>query len=295
MNMLFGIACGLIGGMSWGVVDSCATFAGRRIGILITAAGIQLTALVPLIALCLLTGTSIPTDPSLVAQAAIVGLIAGAGYLVIFQALRLGPVSVVSPIISSYGGLSVVFAGLFLGESLRLAQACGVAVSAMGVALAGVVLERSWRRSRPVGRGVPFAVLGLVIWAIVMVGLATPIRELGWLPTLLIARLAATVFLLFAGTVRLIAFPSAKRRQPLRLNRHAAALILAMGSLDVLGFAVWAIGLAATTAWLAGIAGSIGPIVTMTFGLVIFRERLRPNQWLGTAAVFTGIALVAAS
>jgi drug/metabolite transporter (DMT)-like permease len=46
---------------------------------------------------------------------------------------------------------------------------------------------------------------------------------------------------------------------------------------------------------LAGITGSFGPIVSMTFGLIILGERLRPNQWLGVPIVLASIFLVGAA
>lgn len=285
----------------------------------------QVAALILLVALCLVAGQPIPTNGPMVAQTVAMGLISAVGYLLTYQAFRLGPVAVVSPVIAAYGGLSVVLAVLLLGKSVRPLQACGVVAAMIGIALSGVIVDRQWRRSRTVGLGVPFAVAALVIWAVTVVGFATPIRDLGWLPTLTIARFASTVVLVFACAVSLVKSRSAGRVHPAgrdidgrgqrsvdppvgdtgsidgpRCRQLAprdwtlAALVVAMGWLDVFGFSVWSIGLAATTAWLVGIAGSFGPIVCMTFGLVFLGERLRPNQWLGVAVVLASIILIGA-
>jgi drug/metabolite transporter (DMT)-like permease len=328
LDTSFGLACGLTGALTWGLVDSCATIASRRVGTLVTSTGMQLAALIMLVALCLVTGEPIPTAGPVVAQTVVIGLISAVGYLLTYQAFRLGPVAVVSPVISAYGGLSVVLAVVILGESLRPLQAWGVMAATIGIALSGIVLDRQWRRSRPVGRGVPFAVGALVIWAVTVVGLAAPIRELGWLPALTISRAASTVALASAWGVSLIRSRGAQRMHPeeekaidglaaggladlpmglggsidghrrrlrVRLDRTASVLVVVMGWLDVLGFSVWSIGLAATTAWLAGITGSFGPIVSMTFGLVVLRERLHPNQWFGVVVVLSSIILIGAS
>jgi drug/metabolite transporter (DMT)-like permease len=308
MDVPFGIACGLTGAISWGLVDSCATVASRRVGTLLTSTGMQVAALLPLLFLFIATGEPVPGDSRLVAQAALMGLISAIACLLTFQAFKLGPVAVASPVMSAYGGLGVVFAVALLGETLRPLQASGVVVATVGVALAGIVIDRRWRRSRPAGRGLPFAIGALVLWAATVIGFAGPIRELGWLPTLTISRLTSAAALLvvvgvsIARTARSARGPrSASRamdRSPrlpvLPRDRTAALLCLAMGWLDVLGFSVWSVGLAATAAWLVGMVGSFAPIVSMTFGLVVLGERLRPNQWLGIAIVFSSIILIGA-
>ena len=46
------------------------------------------------------------------------GILAAGAYLAYFTALRLGPVSIVSPVIMAYGGATVVLAVLLRGEVL---------------------------------------------------------------------------------------------------------------------------------------------------------------------------------
>jgi drug/metabolite transporter (DMT)-like permease len=303
VNLLFGVVCGLTAAVCWGLVDSCATLASRRIGTLFTSTGTQVAALVPLVAMFIGSGAQLPTDGPLVVQAIAMGVVSAGACLLTYEAFRIGPVAVVSPVMSAFGGLSVVFAVILLGEALRPSQAVGVIVAMVGVGLAGIVLDRDWRQTRLVGLGVPFGVAALILWAVVVVGFAAPIRGLGWLPTLTISRIAsAAVLLLVAGTSvarsRLAEAPGpavGRRRLAMRSwDRRAALLVVAMGLLDAFGFSVWSIGLNATAAWLVGITGSFGPIISMTFGVLVLRERLRPNQWLGVAIVLSSIILIGA-
>lgn len=314
MDMSLGVACGLTSAVCWGLVDSCATIVSRRVGVLVTSTGMQAVALAPLVVLAIVFRQPIPTAGVYVAQAAFMGVVSALGYSLTYQAFRLGPVAVVSPVISAYGGLSVLLAVLLLGETPRPLQLWGVAAATIGIALCGVLLDRPWRRSRPVGRGVPFALGALVVWSVTVVGLASPVRELGWLPTLLISRFASTASLGLACLVTLarrwrtqargrksVSFagdasghePAEPTRSP-GIDRSVSSLIVTMGFLDVLGFAVWSVGLAASAAWLVGITGSLAPLVSMSFGLVILGERFRPNQWLGVGIVFASLLLISA-
>ena len=60
------------------------------------------------------------------------GFLAAACYLAYFTALRMGPLSIVSPVIVAYGGLTVVLAVVFRGEQLTGAQAAGAVIATAG-------------------------------------------------------------------------------------------------------------------------------------------------------------------
>ena len=74
------------------------------------------------------------------------GVVAAGAYLSFFTALRIGPVSVVSPVVAAYGGLTVVLAVVLRGETLTPLQALGAAVATVGVILTGLVSDGGWRR-----------------------------------------------------------------------------------------------------------------------------------------------------
>ena len=59
--------------------------------------------------------------------------------------------------------------------------------------LTGVVFEGGWRGTRIVGRGVVFSLIAMLLFTVLTVGLATPIRSAGWLPVVLGSRLANAV------------------------------------------------------------------------------------------------------
>ena len=131
------------------------------------------------------------------------GLISAVAYLAFYTALRHGPITVVSPVVSMYGGLTVVLSVLLLGEHLAPLQVLGVVVATSGIVLAAVAFDGGLRRARPVGPGVAYALVALVAFAAVTIILSGPIRAAGWLPILVVARIAnaGTVCVIF-GTTR---------------------------------------------------------------------------------------------
>jgi drug/metabolite transporter (DMT)-like permease len=187
---LDGLFLGLLAALFWGSTDTLATVVSRRIGALRASAGAVLTTVVVLGALAIASGTGLPTEPWVVARALVCGVLSATAYLAFFNALRIGPLTVVSPVVSVYGSLTVVLSVLLLGESLRSGQVLGVVIATVGVLLISIVFDRDWRRTRVVGRGVAFAVVALILFAVVTVVLSGAIRAAGWLPVLLLARAA---------------------------------------------------------------------------------------------------------
>jgi drug/metabolite transporter (DMT)-like permease len=289
-----GLLLGLTAALAWGVTDTTATYASRRIGSMRATAGTLLTSVVVLVALLLASGEPLPDDPVVIATALACGVLAGVAYLAFFTALRHGPISVVSPVAASYGGLTVVLSVVLLGESLGPAQALGVVVATAGILLASIAFDRGLRSARPIGPGVAYAAIALVAFAVVTVTLSGPIRVAGWLPALFLARLAN------AGTVWLILAASRLRRPPTpgsadarSIDRRALGLVVGAGLLDIGGFIAFAIGLEIAPTWLIGITSSFGPVIAVMAGILLFAERPRPVQWLGLALVATSVFLIA--
>jgi drug/metabolite transporter (DMT)-like permease len=294
--MPIGLLYGLGAALMWGLTDVNATFAGRRLGSLRVLAVSQVVGFVVLAVIALLLGARLPADPRLVATALAVGLVGTGAYLAFFTALRIGPLSVVSPITAAYGGLTVVLAVVLRGESLTVVQAFGAVVATAGIVLAGLVFDGGLRSARVAGRGVAFAFVALVLFAVMTVGLAGPIGEAGWLPILLVSRTAnvVTSVLLLAVGVRWLSRGLAPLLEAtLPATRHALGLAALAGLLDVVGLVSFGIGLERAETWLVGLASSFGPAVAVVVAVAVLDERLRPTQWAGLGAIAAGMAAVA--
>jgi drug/metabolite transporter (DMT)-like permease len=295
-----GLELGLIAALCWGSTDVSAAIAGRRLGSLRVTAIVQLTSLLAIVALCLIRSSWFPTRIEDVVVAAVTGVVAAGAYLSFFTALRIGPLSVVSPVVAAYGGLTVILAVLVRGETLTPLQAIGAALATLGVILTGLVSDGGWRRTKVAGKGVGFAIVALVCFAVLTIGLAGPIQSAGWLPVLLTARIANAATVL---TVLLVVFTfRPKAAAPLlsgstdRVPGLLAVAILAAvvgGALDITGFVAFAIGLEQAPAWIVGLASSFAPVVSVIVAIVLWHERLQPSQWLGLVGIGLGLVAVA--
>jgi drug/metabolite transporter (DMT)-like permease len=295
-----GLSLGLIAALCWGSTDVSAAIAGRRLGSLRVAAIVQVTSLALIVALCVVRGSWFPTRTEDIVISIVTGIVAAGAYLSFFTALRIGPLSVVSPVVSAYGGLTVVLAVLVRGESLSPLQALGALLATSGVILTGLVSEGGWRSAKIAGKGVGFAIVALVCFAVLTIGLAGPIRSAGWLPVLLTARIANAATVLTITALVFVFRPRAARPllvgssdRPLGRLRMAVLAAAAGGLLDIVGFVAFAIGLEQAPAWILGLASSFGPVVSVIVAVLLWGERLQPSQWLGLAGIGLGLAAVA--
>jgi drug/metabolite transporter (DMT)-like permease len=180
---------------------------------------------------------------------------------------------------------------------LTVQQAAGAAVACGGVVLAGVVFEsRSLRGMRIVGPGVVAAVFTMAGFAVIGIGLASPVREHGWLPVIIGSRiansLAALVLLLVAlrsgsAWFRPLLEPSGT------WSRTLALVVVAGGLCDIGGFVAYAVGLEVAPVWLVGLSSSFGPVLAVGYAIWRLGERPHPTQWAGLGLIAVGIVALA--
>jgi uncharacterized membrane protein len=296
--MPIGLAFGLLAASGWGVVDIAGALTARQIGSLRAQIGTLTVGLVTLFVFTLLRPDLLGADPLPGVLIGVpIGMFAAGGYITYMTALRLGPISVVSPVAVSYGGLSVILAVLVKGESLSTLQAAGALLATAGVAMVAVVLEEgSLRSARIVGSGVAMALLTVAIFGAIGVILAGPIRDHGWLPILLGSRfgnlmagvaLFVVAMLTGVGRFRTILDPGRA------MTRRIVVLLALAGICDTAAFSVFAIGLEQAPVWIVTLASSFGPVLTVLFAIAQLGERLRPVQWLGLAALAGGLGVLA--
>ena len=189
-----------------------------------------------------------------------------------------------------------LFAVLFLGERLTVAETIAVVIAATGSVLAAVELKGSGK-VQLIGMG-PLAALGaVVLGSAVTVMMQHPIKTEGWVPTVIAVRIGvviATAVLLLAvsrfwpGMAGLDA-----PQQRIKLPKRYLGFIAAIGCFDAVAFSSFSIGLTAAPVWLVGLVAATSPIVLLVGGLLVLHERLRPMQWVGVAFVFCSMAIIA--
>ena len=157
---------------------------------------------------------------------------------------------------------------------------------AIGVTFVGIVLTATDGRSfasalrRPLP-GVWFALVAMTLlggWSALM-ALAT--RTQDGLALVLLQRIVSAVILLAILVIR--------REGPLVLDRSTAWLVLATGALDTLANVLFVLGVQSGSASVVTTATGAYPIVTALLAIVLLRERLAPNQYVGVVVLIAGL------
>jgi drug/metabolite transporter (DMT)-like permease len=292
--MSFGLLTGLGAALSWGTMDIASALSARLIGSLRVTAGVQLIGAVFLGLLAIVDGTTLPSDPSTLGMAALLGVIGAGAYFAYFTGLRIGPISVVSGMVAAYGGLTVVLSVVLRGETLTPLQALGATVATIGVIMTGVAFDGSLRGTRFAGPGVIFAVVALVLFAFMAITMDIALDSADWIQVLLVSRLVIG----FVSILAIAGVAVAGRRErgepsgrPVPIRRVAVMLVIA-GALDAAGLVSFAIGLSNAPTWLVGLASSFGPAVTILVAVAFLGERLKGVQWLGLIGVAIGMIAI---
>jgi drug/metabolite transporter (DMT)-like permease len=252
-----------------------------------TAFGMQGTGLVSFAIVMWAIGRWPAIEGGMLPFALALGVLGVVSVAALYRGLALGPVAVVAPVVASYVVLTVVLVVIFLGERLTTAQ-----VLAASVVFGGVVLTSTDARELRVtlGRPIPGVRIGLIAtvgfgtWSAVF---AVATRQFSWIAILLLLR---------AASFAIIGAYLAARRIDLGVfrDRTALALATAVGVLDTLANALFALGIESGYASLAATGTGIYPIIPAVLGMVALGERLAPNQYLGIAMLVAGLAALGA-
>ena len=282
-----GIALGLAAAVSWGLADYGAAMASRRIGSMRVVLGFHVVATVVL-ALAVLAGGEAgrlaDADPF---DFALLGAVGCGSYLAFYRALAIGPISVVSPIVSGYAAVTVVLAIALLGDRPSVGQALAILVAMLGVALASSDLAQIRRQHRPALAGIAFAVAAMALLGGFVFGVAYHSEALGWLVPIFLARACTTILLvLVAARARELDVPD---RSPSLLGT-----LVALALLDTGGYVAFNLGIRHADTSVVAAASAPYAVIPIVIGVAVLRERPAALQWLGVALLLAGVVLLGA-
>jgi drug/metabolite transporter (DMT)-like permease len=259
--MSFGLLTGLAAALAWGTLDVITALSSRVIGSLRVAAGMLFVTVVEFSLLAIVSGTTLPRDPRSIVIAVLQGLVASCAYMAYFTGLQFGPIAVVSGTVAAFGGLTVVLSVMFRGESLTALQAAGAVVATIGVLLTGIVFDGRLKGTRLAGPGVVFALVALVLFALMTIMTDIALETMSLLQLYTVARgvnttVVVIVVVLLSRTTRTVG------RRPVGgsawSSRRVVGALIVAATLDVLGLIAFATGLESAPTWLVGLAASFG-------------------------------------
>jgi uncharacterized membrane protein len=289
------IFLGLTAATCWGVADFCARFGSRRIGAFRTLFFMQVFGLAIMTAYMLSRGGISPATAGWRpwAFAAFAGVLSTVGSLALYYAFRVGVMSIVAPISSSYPAITVTLAFLS-GERLPAHRIVGLIVIIVGVILAatsfaalrtGENAPSEQGSGAHLSRGVGWSIFAAIAFGVMF-----------WFIGFHVVPLTGSAFSVWMirastiGTLGLLAVPS---RQSLMPPRGTVWwIVAAIGVTDTTAYFANNAGLGTGHVSVVSVLASLYGAVTVLLSWIFLRERLERSQWLGIALIFAGIVLV---
>jgi drug/metabolite transporter (DMT)-like permease len=306
---LVGVALGLGAALTWGLADYFAAVASRRIGALRVVLGFHLAALIPLGVLVLATDALARVSAAQVAVFVLIGAIGWVSYLAFYGALAIGPISVLSPIVSGYAAVTVLLAVVFAGNRLSALQAVAVGITIAGAMLASADVRDIARLKlqRRSALGFVLALTAMALLGAFVFGVSYYRQRIGWLGPIFLARGFAALFLLghvlaggaarAAGGVDPAAGgvdPPAGGARRTRQRRRLVPMMMLLALLDTGGYVCFNLGVGHAATAIVAAASAPYAIVPIAMGVSMFGERPTRAQWLGVAFVIAGVIVLGA-
>lgn len=210
------------------------------------------------------------------------GVFGGIGIALLYHALAIGKMGVVSPITAVIAASFPVVVGVVRGDALTWFQLLGIFVALVAVVLISLSKEDSGKREIAT-EGVKEAIASGVAIGIFFLTLGIGQRGHGF-DGLLAARIGSVVCLL------LLAFVA---RAPLRLPRATVGTVVASGAIDMAANAMYVVAAQTGNLAVASVLTSLYPASTVFLARFVLHERLQLVQKFGVGLALIGVALIA--
>ncbi len=222
-----------------------------------------------------------PTHDSIL-YGTLAGVSGGVGIALLYHALSIGKMGVVSPITAVLGAAFPVVAGVLRGEQLTVLQGAGIAIALIAVIMISLSTEPDGRFEFST-EGVKEAIASGIFIGGFLIFLAAAGRNAGLYP-LVSARLASTLFLLLTALVL---------RQSVTPVRSGVPIILLAGAIDVTANCLYVLATYAGYISIAAVLTSLYPASTVFLARVVLGERLAALQKAGVVCALIGVAMIA--
>ncbi|HEY5134353.1 MAG TPA: DMT family transporter [Candidatus Nanopelagicales bacterium] len=278
----------LVSAMVWGVADFVGGLASRRSTPLQTLALTTPAGLVLIVPLALLVGG----DPSGSALPGIGSALFGSmGILLLYAALTIGPMGIVSPVAAVIGAAIPVVVGLLQGDRPGTAAYVGMVLAVVAIVTVGLEPQAPTDDSRHQKVSTKALLLaiasGIGIGGFMAVISQAPDDSGLW--SVVWARGTSTLIIAVLGGV--VALRS--RTPYLAPGRSIRVQALSAGLLDVGANAIYVLALQIGLLSVVSVLGSLYPAATVLLARFVLAERLHLMQKVGMATAILAAALLA--
>jgi len=285
-----GLICGLAAACCFGVGDFLVQALTRERGWLPAVLGVQIVSALALVVAAMLWHGPLALG-RLDGLVLLLGSINTIGLISLYRAFEVGKLSLVSPIAGTMGVFTLLFAWL-AGQVPPTIVLPGLAAVLLGILLASLASAQG--HDTRVGRalGVGWALASALAFGWVFFRLGDVADAVGSAWAIFGLRLVAIPWLLLAA--RLMRVPLRASPDPAIATTPSRARLFAVALLDSSGLIALAVGSVEGSVAIAAVLASAFPVVTILLARVRLHEKLAWWQWIGVAAIVSGVIWISA-
>jgi drug/metabolite transporter (DMT)-like permease len=279
-----GILWGFLTAFGWGTADFMARGVSMRLG---AWRALLYAQLVSFVCLLVLTAWNLETAEwtfGVLALGALLGGLNVLGSMLLYRALSVGRLAIISPIASSFAAITLMLS-LLTGDVLSIGKIAGLVLTVIGVIMASTPELTASEEERKRGtRGIPEAIGAALAFGITFWGLKYVVPTLGpWVPVLESRIIALALLPLLARPFgQSVALP----------DRVAWRSLIGIGLLDTFANVSYNLGIQSDAPGVVAVLGSLFSPITVLLGFVILHERLSQRQWIGVLVIFMAVTLI---
>jgi drug/metabolite transporter (DMT)-like permease len=290
---------GLAGSVAllWGLADTIAAIAARRIGTMKTTLIAQAGGLIALALVGVLASgqmSLLALSPAELIQSVLIGVllgIVGAGaYFGLYRSLELGPLVLVSPIVGGQGAVTLILAVAFLHNVLDWVHLLLLLVILLGIVLTSTQVEQLSAQARQLSAwlsvGVRYALLSMLCFGVLSFGFGAATQIPSWFLVLFWTRLFS---LLFVAITALVTAPPSQTVEESQRRTRGYLMAVGGGIVEVGGYLAFVFAVQLTSTAVAGVCASLVPLIPLLYGVIAYRERVNFNQLVGIVLALAGL------
>ena len=285
MNTTLGIIFGLIAMIGFGLSNAVSQKPIKKMGAggVIFWRGIIVMVILGIVLLFFINQSEFSLKYILIALA-----ISAIGYLPLlsfYQALKLGKVGAVAPIANSSMVFTILFAYIFFKESLNQEQLLSMLLILIGIVLISINV-RNFKNSSlfKLTSGIPYACLACFLWGLVFFLFKIPVNILGPFLTALLIEVGN---ILWSGIH--LKMSKLDFKLPDKKMWHYLLVVAIGGSAGTLFFNL---GINVASISIVTAITACSPLVAIMAGRLMYKEKLRIQQYAAAAFIIIGIIFI---
>ena len=281
---MLAIVVGLASALTYGVADFFGGLAAKRTPAVVVTAFAALVGLAVMLPFAFLVPARLSVDAFL--WGGLSGITGSAAIFLLYAALAIGPMSILSPLTAVLSAIVPMTWGLLGGERLPWWGYVAIGGVLIAIVLVGFVPEKG--AVRPRARGLVYATLsGFLIGCFFILVDRAP-ADSGLYPLVANRAGSGTVLIIVIAVLTLIA----RRKGTVAFPglRGAVGLIIACGAADAAANVLILTALRLGDLTVISVLAALYPAGTIALASLVLRERIAPVQWVGL-----GLALVSAA